>query len=69
MAHFLKGDSLRVIDNLDEDGEPCEGRLSMGEIVTMIDRTSEGRSMIIIERSDGRQFQLEKYRFEPDNKT
>lgn len=64
MTHFKKGDSLRVINNLDEDGEPCEGALSIGEIVTMVDRSSEFRSFIIIERANGRQYQLETKRFE-----
>ncbi len=64
MTHFKKGDSLRVINNLDEDGEACEGRLDMGEIVTMVDRTSAGRAFIIIERANGRRYQLETKRFE-----
>lgn len=64
MTHFLKGNTLRVIDNLDEDGELCEGAPVIGEIVTMIDRTSEGRTFIMVERKNGRKLQLEKYRFE-----
>ena len=64
MTHFLKGDHLRVIDNLDEDGELCEGAPAIGEVVTMLDRSSEFRSFIIIERATGRKLQLEKYRFE-----
>lgn len=64
MTHFKWGDSLRVIDNLDEDGEKCEGGLVNGEIVTMMDRTSEGRTFIIIERANGRSVHLEKKRFE-----
>ena len=64
MTHFKKGDSLRVINNLDEDGEVCEGGLAVGEIVTMMDRTSATRPFIIIERANGRQYQLETKRFE-----
>lgn len=64
MKHFLKGDHLRVIDNLDGDGELCEGGLAMGEAVTMLDRSSEFRSFIIIERANGKKVQLEKTRFE-----
>ena len=33
MTHFKKGDSLRVINNLDEDGEVCEGGLAARAIV------------------------------------
>ena len=36
MKHFLKGDSLRIINNLDEDGELCEGAPAIGEIMTML---------------------------------
>lgn len=67
MKHFLKGDSLRVINNLDEDGELCEGAPAIGEIMTMVDRTSEFRSFIIVERANGRKLQLEKHRFELAN--
>ena len=42
----------------------CEGGLAVGEIVTMMDRTSATRPFIIIERANGRQYQLETKRFE-----
>lgn len=62
-VHFYRGDKLRAISVLDEDGEPCEGRLVLDEIVTMTDRSSEYRPFIIIERENGKQLQLEKTRF------
>lgn len=61
---FIRGDKLKAINVLEEDGEPCEGRLRLNEIVTMVDRTSENRTHILIERSNGRRLQLEKTRFE-----
>lgn len=61
--HFYKGDQLKVIDNKDEE-ELCEGDLAMDEIVTMMDRSSEHRSHIIVQRTNGREYQLEKSRFE-----
>lgn len=61
--HFKAGDTLEVIEAVDEDNEPIEGGLALGECVTMIDRTSEYREFIIVERVDGRQVQLEKKRF------
>lgn len=64
MTHFYKGDKLKAVNVLDDDGEPCEGRLIMGEIVTMDDRSSECRPFIIVTRENGRQLQIEKTRFE-----
>jgi CDGSH-type Zn-finger protein len=62
-VHFYKGDQLKVIDNKDED-ELCEGAPAIGEIMTMMDRSSEHRSHIIVKRENGRELQLEKRRFE-----
>ena len=64
MTHFYKGDKLRAINIMDDDGEPCDGALKMGEIVIMDDRSSEFRTFIIVTRSNGRQMQWEKNRFE-----
>ena len=64
MTHFYKGDKLKAVNVLDDDGEPCEGRLIMGEIVTMDDRSSECRPFIIVTRENGRQLHIEKTRFE-----
>lgn len=64
MTHFYKGDKLKAVNVLDEDGEPCEGRLVLGEIVTMDDRSSECRDFIIVTRESGKQLQIEKIRFE-----
>jgi hypothetical protein len=61
-VHFFKGDKLKVIDIMD-DGERCAGKLEIDEIVTMVDRSSECREFIIIEKANGRQVQLEKRRF------
>lgn len=63
-THFYKGDKLKAVNVLDDDGEPCEGRLIMGEIVTMDDRSSEYRPFIIVTRENGRQLHIEKTRFE-----
>lgn len=62
LTHFYKGDQLKVIDNMDDD-ERCEGGIEIDEIVTMMDRSSEARKLIIIERTNGKQVQLEKRRF------
>lgn len=62
-THFYKGDQLKVIDNKDGD-ELCEGGPVIGEIMTMMDRSSEYRSHIIVKRENGRELQLEKRRFE-----
>lgn len=62
---FFANDKLKVIRNTDDDGEPCEGRLILGEIVTMIDPSSRyRRAHITIQRANGRCYQLEKDRFE-----
>lgn len=62
---FYEGDTLKAINVVDEDGSPCEGGLREGEMVRMIDRSSEFRRMICIERhSTGRRYQLDKGRFE-----
>jgi hypothetical protein len=61
--YFYEGDTLRAINVMDGD-EPCEGRLEMGELVTMMDRTSEYRPFIIVQRENGRKVQLESTRFE-----
>lgn len=61
---FKKDDKLKAIWVTDEDGESCEGRLIWGEIVTMMDRTSDRRPFIIVERANGRKFQYETKRFE-----
>lgn len=63
MDHFFRGDTLEAINVLDDDGEPCDGGLKMGEQVTMADRSSEYRPFIIVDRANGRQFQFEKTRF------
>lgn len=63
-VHFYKGDILKAINVLDEDGEPCDGGLKMGELVMMDDRSSEYRPFIIVTRENGRQYQWDKTRFE-----
>ncbi len=62
-VHFYLGDKLRAISVLDEDGEPCEGNLTLYEIVIMDDRSSEHRDFIIVQRMNGKKLQLEKTRF------
>jgi hypothetical protein len=60
--HFKKGDLLRVVNNLDEEGDVVEG-MRIDEIVAMEDRSSELRPFIIVKRRNGRRKQLEKSRF------
>jgi hypothetical protein len=60
---FYLNDTLKAINVLDEDGAPCEGKLMWGEIVTMMDRSSMQRPVILVRRADGKEVLLEKKRF------
>lgn len=64
MNTFKYGDKLRTVRNVGEDGDKMEGGLAIGDVVTMMDRTSYNRPFIIVERADGRKWQLEADRFE-----
>lgn len=59
---FYQGDELKVVNDMDGE-EHCEGGVREGDVVTMMDRSSEHRPFIIIRRENGRQVQLERQRF------
>jgi len=61
---FKKDDKLRAVWVTEEDGEPCDGGLKWGDIVTMMDRTNVNRPFIIVLKANGRQFQFDAKRFE-----
>jgi hypothetical protein len=62
-VYFYEGDILVAVDVLDEDGEPCEGRMVLGELVLMKTRSSQHRPYIIVERASGKEIQLQRTRF------
>jgi hypothetical protein len=62
--NFRKGDTLKVVDNMDGD-EKCEGGLLIDEIVEVTDTAIQSRGFITVSipRKNGREFQLETFRF------
>ncbi len=62
-VHFNRGDTLKAINVLEEDGEPCEGRLQQDELVKMMSHSSELHPYIVVKRYNGRLVQLKKERF------